>query len=202
MTSPTINPQHSLNLGAGPGLSASIACFGRKAGITTNTCTADAADPHRFRKALEDPAQRSTPAVVVYNAVVMASDSILTSDTDYVFSQLRRRRAGSSQRRAGVHPGHATGRDGDVPRHWRICLGVCATGLRHDLARKGRPARGDIAAPRELMADGVHVAGMTIAGAIAPGTPIDPDRIADTYWVLHMQPAAGWSAETVFGGQS
>jgi hypothetical protein len=28
-----------------------------------------------------------------------------------------------------------------------------------------------------------------------------PDRIAETYWALHTQPAADWNAETVFDGQ-
>jgi hypothetical protein len=47
----------------------------------------------------------------------------------------------------------------------------------------------------------VHVAAVTIRGAIASGTALDPDDIADTYWALHAQPAAEWSADTVFDGQ-
>ncbi len=47
----------------------------------------------------------------------------------------------------------------------------------------------------------MHVAGGTIAGAIAPGTAFDPDRIGETYWALPTQPAADWSAETAFDGQ-
>jgi short-subunit dehydrogenase len=53
----------------------------------------------------------------------------------------------------------------------------------------------------ELKADRVHATSVTIAGAIAPGTPLDPDRIADTYWSLHSQPAGDWNAETYFDGQ-
>lgn len=29
---------------------------------------------------------------------------------------------------------------------------------------------------------------------------MDPERIAETYWALHTQPASDWSAETVFDG--
>jgi hypothetical protein len=47
----------------------------------------------------------------------------------------------------------------------------------------------------------VHAAGVTIWGPIAPGTPIDPDVIADTYWNLHTQPAEQWTAETNFNGK-
>jgi NADP-dependent 3-hydroxy acid dehydrogenase YdfG len=39
---------------------------------------------------------------------------------------------------------------------------------------------------------GVHVATVTIAGAIAPGTAFDPDEIADIYWRLHAQPRPKW----------
>ena len=53
----------------------------------------------------------------------------------------------------------------------------------------------------ELKADGVHATSINIGGAIAPGTAIDTDRIADTYRALHTQPAAEWRAETVFDGQ-
>src|SRR3954462_4835661 len=110
MTVPTLDPQRVLILGAGPGLGASIARrFGREgfavtlvarreaalaelanplrgAGITVDTATADAADPHGFRTALEGLAERITPGVVVYNAARIAADSILTIDEDYVLS--------------------------------------------------------------------------------------------------------------------
>ncbi|MDQ6754080.1 MAG: hypothetical protein M3017_11885 [Actinomycetota bacterium] len=47
----------------------------------------------------------------------------------------------------------------------------------------------------------MHVAGVTVAGAIEAGTTFSPERIAETYWQLHTQPAGDWSAETVFDGQ-
>jgi hypothetical protein len=53
----------------------------------------------------------------------------------------------------------------------------------------------------ELKAHGVHAASVTVAGAIAPGTPLDPDLIADAYWTLHSQQAPDWTAETYFDGQ-
>jgi len=36
---------------------------------------------------------------------------------------------------------------------------------------------------------------------VASPSSNDPDRIADTFWALHTQPAADWNAETVFDGQ-
>jgi NADP-dependent 3-hydroxy acid dehydrogenase YdfG len=44
---------------------------------------------------------------------------------------------------------------------------------------------------------GVHVATVTIAGAITPGTVLDPDEIADHYWRLHAQPRHGWQREVL-----
>jgi hypothetical protein len=40
----------------------------------------------------------------------------------------------------------------------------------------------------ELEADGVHVTGVTIAGAIDRENGLDPDHIADTYWTPQTQP--------------
>lgn len=52
----------------------------------------------------------------------------------------------------------------------------------------------------ELAPQGIHVATVTVAGTVAPGSAFDPDIIADVYWALHAQPAAEWSTETVFSG--
>jgi NAD(P)-dependent dehydrogenase (short-subunit alcohol dehydrogenase family) len=44
---------------------------------------------------------------------------------------------------------------------------------------------------------GVHVAMITVAGPIAPGTAFDPDLIAERYWTLHRQPRDQWELEVV-----
>src|SRR5690242_19770304 len=105
--SPTlVDPKHLLVLGAGPGLSASIARrFGREGftvtlvarraralaelagqlggeGLSVDTATADAADPHAFRTAMERLARRVAPGVVVYNAALITRDNILDIDED------------------------------------------------------------------------------------------------------------------------
>src|SRR4051812_33165195 len=110
MTKPPIDPQHVLILGAGPGLSAAIARrFGRDGfavtlvarneqklaeladqlrgdGVKVDIASADASDSKGFRDALETLAERITPGVVVYNAALIASDSILDIDEDYLLS--------------------------------------------------------------------------------------------------------------------
>jgi len=47
---------------------------------------------------------------------------------------------------------------------------------------------------------GVHVATVTVAGAVAPGSRFDPDRIAEYYWRLHAQSRGAWEHEVVFTG--
>lgn len=53
----------------------------------------------------------------------------------------------------------------------------------------------------ELAPAGVHVATVTIAGTVAPGTAFDPSRIADAYWALHAQPPGAWQTEWIFDGK-
>ena len=48
---------------------------------------------------------------------------------------------------------------------------------------------------------GVHVATVTVAGAVAPGTAFDPDDIAEEYWRLHTQPAGSWEREVLYPGR-
>lgn len=52
----------------------------------------------------------------------------------------------------------------------------------------------------ELAADKVHLATVTIAGVVTPGTAFDPDQIAEAYWDLYSEPIGRWSVEKVFSG--
>ncbi len=52
----------------------------------------------------------------------------------------------------------------------------------------------------ELAPAGIHSGTVTIAGAVAPGTPFDPDRIADAFWDLHQDPPGAFRAELIFRG--
>lgn len=50
----------------------------------------------------------------------------------------------------------------------------------------------------EFAAHGLRLGTVTIAGQVAPGTPFDPDRIADAFWTLHR--GADPRVEYVFDG--
>jgi hypothetical protein len=51
------------------------------AGVGVSPISPDAAEPHGFRKALEEPAERTTRGVVVYNAALMADKGAIAPDT-------------------------------------------------------------------------------------------------------------------------
>jgi NAD(P)-dependent dehydrogenase (short-subunit alcohol dehydrogenase family) len=51
-----------------------------------------------------------------------------------------------------------------------------------------------------LAQEGIHVAIVSVAGAVAPGTAFDPDVIADRYWLLHRQSRSDWQTEILFSG--
>jgi hypothetical protein len=48
---------------------------------------------------------------------------------------------------------------------------------------------------------GIHVATVTVAGTVAPGSAFDPDEIAEEYWRLHAQPAGSWEREVLYSGR-
>ncbi len=47
---------------------------------------------------------------------------------------------------------------------------------------------------------GIHFATITVNGAIKPGTPYAPDRIAERFWQAHLAPRPDWTTEILFDG--
>jgi NAD(P)-dependent dehydrogenase (short-subunit alcohol dehydrogenase family) len=47
---------------------------------------------------------------------------------------------------------------------------------------------------------GVHVATITVAGAVEPGGAFDPDEIAERYWQVHLQSEDAWDHEVLYRG--
>ncbi len=52
----------------------------------------------------------------------------------------------------------------------------------------------------ELAGEGIHVATVTIAGFVVPGTGFDPELIAERYWAVHQEKRGAWTVEAVFTG--
>lgn len=203
-------------IGAGPGIGRSVAARFAREGLPVAliarreatvaavraavahsvTLLADASD----EKALGDAMSAATdhlgpPDVVVYNAALIRADS----------------------------PGQLSLREHQ--RAWAVNVGGALTAAAHALpgmAERGagtfvvtggmpaaKPAyvslslgKAGVRALVELLdaqyaAAGVHVATVTVTGPVAPGTPWDPDDIAEHYWRLHTQPRDRWEREIV-----
>jgi short-subunit dehydrogenase len=219
MSKPPINPKHVLILGAGPGLSAAVAQrFGREGfevtllarsernltevaerlraeNVTVNTVTGDAADTQQFRKTLENIAAEATPGVVIYNACVIAPADLLSVDVDFLHSTYAVDVLGAisavqvftpAMREAGSGTFIATGGYASVFPWWEYAsIALDKAALRNSVAMLHD----------QLKPEGVHVAGVTITGPIAPGTPAAPEVLAESFWDLHTQPQTEWTNE-------
>lgn len=219
MAKQPINPKHVLILGAGPGLSASVAQrFGREGfevtllarseknltevaerlraeNVTVNTVTGDAADTQQYRTTLESIAAEATPGVVIYNACVIAPADLLTVDVDFLHSTYAVDVLGAisavqvftpAMREGGAGTFIATGGYASLFPWWEYAsIALDKAALRNAVTMLHD----------QLKPEGVHVAGVTITGPIAPGTPAAPEVLAESFWDLHTQPQDEWTNE-------
>jgi NAD(P)-dependent dehydrogenase (short-subunit alcohol dehydrogenase family) len=219
------DPRHLLLVGTGPGLGAAIARrFAREgyrltlvarseeaiatiaqelraAGTDVAVVQADAGDAEGLRAALSSLfAAPGAPAVVIYNAALMAFDELLTVSpqqladayaVDVIGGVLTAQLAVPAMRAAGGGTLLFTGggfADALPPTLATLSLGKVAL----------RAAATMLA--RQLRDDGIHAGSLTIAGQMVAGTPFDPERVADAYWALCNEPPEAWREENRFEG--
>jgi short-subunit dehydrogenase len=225
MSKPPFNGRHLLVLGAGPGLSASVARrFGREGctvtlvardeqkvteladqlrgdGIAVDTATADAADAGSFRAALEGLAERMTPGVVVYNAALIARDRILDIGVGDLLTGYAVDVVGAVSAAQVFTPAMREARAGTF-------LATGGDGYLDpdpDHASLAVGKAGLRAAVtllhKELKDDHVHAASVTVHGTIGSEAALAPELIAESYWALHEQPIDEWTDEIHFPGE-
>ncbi len=220
-----VDSRHLLLLGAGPGLGASVARrFAREgyrvtlvarsqatlaaladelrgAGADVTVVVADAGDPDRLRAAVAPLfARPGAPGVVIYSAALMASDDLLSVTpgqlaaayaVDVIGAVVTAQLAVPAMRAAGGGALLFTG-------------GGFADALPESLATLslGKLALRGVATmlARQLRDDDIQAGSLTILGQIAPGTPFDPDRIADAYWAIRNEDPDAWREEYRFDG--
>jgi short-subunit dehydrogenase len=222
---PSIDNRHLLLVGAGPGLGMAIArrfaeggyrvtlvarnTDGLRAladsladtGAQVDTAAADASDPEGLRARMTELySQRGAPGLIIYNAVMGAPDTLLSSSVEHlqtaymvdvigaiVVAQV----AAPAMREAGSGTMIVTGggfADHPIPALATVSLGKAA--LRSAATMLGS----------DLLSDGIRVATLTINGQIVAGTAFDPENIAVRYWeVVHSDDA--WKAEFSFTGE-
>jgi len=168
--------------------------------VETLGVTADVTDEPALRAALARTADRlGAPDVLVYNAALIQWDAVGELTASQHLDAWAVNVVGAITAVAQLGPamadaGHGTilltgGMPEPVPDVTSLSLGKAGVrALTELLARAYEPS-------------GVHVATVTVAGAVAPGSAFDPDDVAEEYWRLHAQPRGAWQREVVYTGR-
>jgi NAD(P)-dependent dehydrogenase (short-subunit alcohol dehydrogenase family) len=170
------------------------------AGLDAAGVTADAAQQDRLTAALDELARRlGVPEILVYNAGLIRRDRPGELSRQQYLDAYAVNVLGALTAAVHLAPAMAGAGGGTIvltgglpepdPAATSLSLGKAGVrALTTLLARQYGPA-------------GIHVATVTIDGAVALGTPFDPDRIAEHYWRLHVQPPGAWEREVRFAGE-
>ncbi|MEV1176053.1 SDR family NAD(P)-dependent oxidoreductase [Nonomuraea sp. NPDC049784] len=201
-------------IGAGPGIGRSVAHrFAReglpvalisRSGTTLDlngalAYEADVADEERLRAALDAAsAELGTPDVVVYNAAIIRPDAPGEASARVQLDAWAVNVVGALVAAAHVAPAMARRGSGSFlvtggmlePKAGYVSLSLGKAGVRTLVELLDQ----------EYGHSGVHVASVTVAGPVAPGTDFDPDDIAEHYWRLHTQPRDRWEREVLHAG--
>jgi short-subunit dehydrogenase len=215
----TIDREHLLLIGAGPGLGQAIArrfasggyrvtLVARSAGrlreladsladtaARVSTLAADASDPEELRTTLAQLYQTdNAPALVVYNAVMSSPDRLMTASVEHLQAAYAVDVIGAVVAAQVAAPAMRAAGFGSI----LVTGGGFADHPIPALATVslGKAALRSAATmlSADLGADGIRVATLTIAGQIVADTAFDPARIAERYWeVVHIDDP--WPAE-------
>ncbi|MGA8115797.1 MAG: SDR family NAD(P)-dependent oxidoreductase [Actinocatenispora sp.] len=168
-------------------------------GVRVVPLVADSTDESALRAALDTAADVfGTPDVVVYNAALIRPDTIAGADARAHRDAWSVNVVGALTAAAHVVPAMARRGSGSflvtggmpTPSPEYVSLSLGKAGLRTLVTLLDQQYR----------TAGVHAAGVTVTGAVAPGTGFDPDDIAEHYWRLHTQPRDRWVTEVVHDG--
>jgi NAD(P)-dependent dehydrogenase (short-subunit alcohol dehydrogenase family) len=179
-------------------LDASVAAVA-ESGTRTVAATADVADDEALRAALAQLTHAvGVPDVLVYNAAAIQSDDVGELTADQQLDAWAVNVVGAISAVARLAPamaerGHGTilitgGMPTPIPEVTSLSLG-----------KAGVRALAELLAARYWPA-GVHVATITVGGAVEPGGAFDPDEIAEEYWLLHAEPRGHWRREVSYQG--
>ncbi len=202
-------------IGAGPGIGRSVArrfaAGGMPVALVSRTgrtldvagargYTADCADEDALRAALDAArADLGVPDVVVYNAALIRPDTTGEATMRAHLDAWAVNVVGALVAAAHLAPAMAARGGGTFivtggmpePKRQYVSLSLGKSGVRTLVTLLDQ----------EYGPSGVHVASVTVAGPVAPGTPFDPDDIAEHYWRLHTQPRDRWQHEVLHAGR-
>jgi short-subunit dehydrogenase len=221
----TVNRNHLLLVGAGPGLGMAIArrfavggyritLVARSAdglrdlagglsdtGAEIGTIEADASDPDALGATMTELYRvDAAPGVIIYNAVIGAPDRLLSATVAHLQAAYAVDVISAIVVAQVAAPAMKAAGFGTI-----IVTGggfadhpipaLATVSLGKAALRSAATMLGADLAP-----DGIRVATLTIAGQIVAGTAFDPERIAERYWdVVHTE--GSWQAEFRFTGE-
>ena len=161
--------------------------------------TADVTDEPALHAALDEVVGRlGVPDVLVYNAALIQSDVLGELTAQQHLAAWAVNVGGAISAVAHLGPAMARAGRGTILLTGGMPEPVPdVTSL--SLGKAGVRALAQLAA-RAYEPSGVHVATVTVAGAVAPGSAFDPDEIAEQYWRLHIQPPGAWEREVLYSG--
>jgi NAD(P)-dependent dehydrogenase (short-subunit alcohol dehydrogenase family) len=208
-------------IGAGPGIGTSVARRAAREGLSVGriaraeatvdaalralgkvdalAVTADVTDEAALRAALDEIVDRiGVPQLLVYNAALIRSDAIGELTAQQHLDAWAVNVVGAITAITHLAPRMALAGTGTT---------VLTGGMPEPMPEATSLSLGEagVRALAELLAKaygpaGIHVATVTIAGAVAAGTAFDPDDIAEHYWRLHTQPVDAWEHEVLHAG--
>ena len=170
------------------------------ADVAVAGATADAAREDQLKAALDALSwQLGVPEALVYNAGLIRRDRPGELSRQQHFAAYAVNVLGALTAAVHLAPAMAEAGGGTI----LITGGMpepdpAATSL--SLGKAGVRALAKLLAG-EYGPSGVHVATVTVGGAVARGGRFDPDRIAELYWRLHTQRPEAWEHEVAFTGQ-
>lgn len=203
-------------IGAGPGIGLAVARRFAKEGLpvtviarsqtsvdtavealattAVTAVTADSTDAEGLKAALDQAVEAyGVPEVVVYNAALIQPDSPGDLSVQAHLDAWAVNVVGAITAAGHVLPAMAAQGSGSflvtggmpepVPAYTSLSLGKAGLRALVDLLHT------------QYGESGVHVAEVRVDGPVAPGTPFDPDDIAEHYWTLHTQEPANWSRQ-------
>lgn len=168
-------------------------------GFTARGYSADAGDSASLRAALARvQAEQGDIDVLVYNAVSASAGKAMDLDPEALVQSFRVNVLGAMLATQSVIEGMRQRGRGS------ILLTGGGLGIRpypdYTALSMGKAALRNLGLNlfAELAPSGIHAAMVTVAGGVQTGSFFDPDRIAESYWRLHEQPAGAWEAEIIY----
>jgi NAD(P)-dependent dehydrogenase (short-subunit alcohol dehydrogenase family) len=167
-------------------------------GVATLSLTADVADEAALVAALDAATARfGVPEAVVYNAAIIQRDAPGELSVQGHQAAWAVNVVGAITAAAHLAPAMAQRGGGS----FLVTGGMPDPDPQYTSLSPGKAgARAMVSLlDKQYGQDGVHVAVVTVAGPVEPGTAFDPDDIAEHYWRLHCQPRGQWQREIVHG---